>query len=239
MLVLKSKPFKPMKLAFESNLQYQQEAIKSITDLFEGQPLEDSSIKSEISEMDTYAHIYSYGNRLVISEEQLLSNLQSIQDRNEIPVADRLNGMHFSVEMETGTGKTYVYLRTIYELNQLYGFKKFVIVVPSVAIREGVQVREPEVQDARPKDRMLEFRAVIVGPIAQALKLMRDRTRGWRDVEDGAGGVVMHHHIVIGAQLANIGGVLKRAFRQRCLDADDLRRALEICAVRDLPADAV
>ena len=127
-----------MKLAFESNLQYQQEAIKSITDLFEGQPLEDSSIKSEISEMDTFAHIYSYGNRLVISEEQILSNLQSIQDSNEIPVADRLSGMHFSVEMETGTGKTYVYLRTIYELNKLYGFKKFVIVVPSVAIREGV-----------------------------------------------------------------------------------------------------
>jgi type III restriction enzyme len=46
--------------------------------------------------------------------------------------------MHFSVEMETGTGKTYVYLRSIYELNKLYGFKKFVIVVPSVAIREGV-----------------------------------------------------------------------------------------------------
>lgn len=127
-----------MKLAFESNLQYQQEAIKSITDLFEGQPLEDSSIKSEISEMDTFAHIYSYGNRLVISEEQLLKNLQSVQLHNEIPVAVSLNGMHFSVEMETGTGKTYVYLRTIYELNKLYGFKKFVIVVPSVAIREGV-----------------------------------------------------------------------------------------------------
>jgi type III restriction enzyme len=47
-------------------------------------------------------------------------------------------GMNFSVEMETGTGKTYVYLRTIYELNKLYGFKKFVIVVPSIAIREGV-----------------------------------------------------------------------------------------------------
>ena len=127
-----------MKLAFESNLQYQQEAIKSITDLFEGQPLEDSSIKSEISELDTYAHIYSYGNRLVISEDQILRNLQSIQQRNEIPVADKLMGMHFSIEMETGTGKTYVYLRSIYELNKLYGFKKFVIVVPSVAIREGV-----------------------------------------------------------------------------------------------------
>ena len=127
-----------MKLTFESNLQYQQEAIKSITDLFEGQPMEDSSIKSEISELDTYAHIYSYGNRLVISEDQILKNLQSIQKLNEITVTDKLNGMHFSVEMETGTGKTYVYLRSIYELNKLYGFKKFVIVVPSVAIREGV-----------------------------------------------------------------------------------------------------
>lgn len=127
-----------MKLTFESNLQYQQEAIKSITDLFEGQPMEDSSIKSEISELDTYAHIYSYGNRLVISEDQILKNLQSIQKRNEITVDDKLNGMHFSVEMETGTGKTYVYLRSIYDLNKLYGFNKFVIVVPSVAIREGV-----------------------------------------------------------------------------------------------------
>jgi len=127
-----------MKLTFESNLQYQQEAIKSITDLFEGQPMEDSSIKSEISELDTYAHIYSYGNRLVITEDQILKNLQSVQKRNEINVVDKLNGMHFSVEMETGTGKTYVYLRSIYNLNKLYGFKKFVIVVPSVAIREGV-----------------------------------------------------------------------------------------------------
>jgi len=88
--------------------------------------------------LDTYAHIYSYGNRLVISEDQILKNLQNIQKRNEITVDGKLNGMHFSVEMETGTGKTYVYLRSIYELNKLYGFKKFVIVVPSVAIREGV-----------------------------------------------------------------------------------------------------
>jgi len=127
-----------MKLSFEPNLQYQQEAIKSITDLFEGQPLEDSLFQTELSELDTYANIYSYGNRLVISEEQILANLQSIQANNEIKVSDKLDGMHFSVEMETGTGKTYVYLRSVYELNKLYGFKKFVIVVPSVAIREGV-----------------------------------------------------------------------------------------------------
>jgi len=127
-----------MKLTFEPNLQFQQDAIKSITDLFEGQPMEASAFQSEISQLDTYANIYSYGNRLVISEEQILANLQSIQANNEIKVSDKLDGMHFSVEMETGTGKTYVYLRSIYELNKLYGFKKFVIVVPSVAIREGV-----------------------------------------------------------------------------------------------------
>ena len=127
-----------MKLSFESNLYYQQEAISSITGLFEGQPIGNGLMQIEISELDTYAHIYSYGNRLVISENQILENLQSIQKKNEINVSSQLEGMHFSVEMETGTGKTYVYLRTIYELNKLYGFKKFVIVVPSIAIREGV-----------------------------------------------------------------------------------------------------
>lgn len=127
-----------MKLTFESNLAYQQEAIKSITDLFEGQPLENSAFEFNLKEEGTLNLINGVGNNLVLSEEQILANLQSIQANNEIKVSDKLDGMHFSVEMETGTGKTYVYLRTIYELNKLYGFKKFVIVVPSVAIREGV-----------------------------------------------------------------------------------------------------
>ncbi|MFT4204797.1 MAG: DEAD/DEAH box helicase family protein [Chitinophagaceae bacterium] len=127
-----------MKLSFESNLQYQQEAIKSITDLFEGQPMEDSILEFNQKEEGVFDFIVGVKNNLVLSEEQILSNLQSIQTHNEINVSEALDGMHFSVEMETGTGKTYVYLRTIYELNKLYGFKKFVIVVPSVAIREGV-----------------------------------------------------------------------------------------------------
>ena len=76
---------------------------------------------------------------MTLSEEQIWNNVQTIQNRNGIKSNnDTLQGMNFSVEMETGTGKTYVYLRTVYELNKLYGFKKFVIVVPSVAIREGV-----------------------------------------------------------------------------------------------------
>lgn len=77
-------------------------------------------------------------NRLILSEDQILNNLQIVQSENQIPISKSLAGMNFSVEMETGTGKTYVYLRTIYELYKQYVFKKFVIVVPSVAIREGV-----------------------------------------------------------------------------------------------------
>jgi type III restriction enzyme len=127
-----------MKLSFESNLAYQQDAIQSIANLFEGQPLEDSIVELRLREEGTLNLINGVSNRLILSEEQILKNLQGVQAKNEMTVSDKLEGLHFSVEMETGTGKTYVYLRTIYELNKLYGFKKFVIVVPSVAIREGV-----------------------------------------------------------------------------------------------------
>ncbi len=127
-----------MKLTFEPNLQFQLDAIQSITGLFEGQPLEESIMEYHLNEKNSLNLINGVSNNLILSEEQILTNLQSIQEKNEITVSDTLEGMNFSVEMETGTGKTYVYLRTIYELNRLYGFKKFVIVVPSVAIREGV-----------------------------------------------------------------------------------------------------
>ncbi len=127
-----------MKLSFEPNLQYQQDAIKSITALFEGQPMEDSIVEFKLEEKGKLDLINGIGNKLVLSEEQVLENLQEIQTVNDICKTEKLDGFHFSVEMETGTGKTYVYLRTIYELFKQYGFKKFVIVVPSVAIREGV-----------------------------------------------------------------------------------------------------
>lgn len=127
-----------MKLTFESNLGYQQEAIQAVANLFEGQTLEDSDVQCNLNEACTLDLIAGIGNRLILSEEQILANLQKVQEQNDIPCSDTLEEMHFSVEMETGTGKTYVYLRTIYELNKKYGFKKFVIVVPSVPIREGV-----------------------------------------------------------------------------------------------------
>ena len=78
------------------------------------------------------------GNRLTLLDDELLKNLNDIQLRNGLPPSGSLASGDFTVEMETGTGKTYVYLRTIFELNKRYGFTKFVIVVPSVAIKEGL-----------------------------------------------------------------------------------------------------
>ncbi|MER8472746.1 DEAD/DEAH box helicase family protein [Mesorhizobium sp. M1328] len=78
------------------------------------------------------------GNRLTLLDDEIVANLNDIQLRNGLAPSSVLTSGDFTVEMETGTGKTYVYLRTIFELNKRYGFTKFVIVVPSVAIKEGV-----------------------------------------------------------------------------------------------------
>jgi type III restriction enzyme len=128
-----------MKLHFDGNQEYQIDAIRAVTDIFEGQPLSGGDFEFSLTETGSLLSEYGVGNRLTVSEEQIWENIKSIQQRNEINSENtELQGMNFSVEMETGTGKTYVYLRTIYELSKLYGFKKFVIVVPSIAIREGV-----------------------------------------------------------------------------------------------------
>lgn len=126
-----------LKLKFESNLQFQLDAINSIVDLFEGQPSDEVNFLLDKKKTE-FMEFAGVGNNLVLSEETILSNLKKIQDKNDLEISKKLEGMNFSVEMETGTGKTYVYLRTIFELNKKYGFKKFIIVVPSIAIKEGV-----------------------------------------------------------------------------------------------------
>jgi len=128
-----------MKLKFDPNQQFQIDAINAVTDLFDGQPLSESDLEIGFQRKDwIFQNELGVGNRLALDDSDLLKNVQSIQSRNVIEVTTILQGRHFSVEMETGTGKTYVYLRTIFELNKKYGFKKYVIVVPSIAIREGV-----------------------------------------------------------------------------------------------------
>ena len=128
-----------MKLKFDPELAYQIDAVEAVADLFDGQPIGQSSF--EISDTMPYGAVltaYGVGNNLTLTDEQLLANTNAIQERNDIENVKSLQGRDFSIEMETGTGKTYVYLRSILELNKRYGFKKFIIVVPSVAIREGV-----------------------------------------------------------------------------------------------------
>jgi type III restriction enzyme len=127
-----------MKIKFDDNQQYQLDAINAVVDLFEGQPLASGAYEFSLKNNDQLFSELGLGNCLTLAEDTLLENLRTVQRRDCISESNALDGMNFSVEMETGTGKTYVYLRTIHELHQRYGFRKFIIVVPSVAIREGV-----------------------------------------------------------------------------------------------------
>lgn len=132
-----------MKIKFDSNQQFQIDAVNSIVDIFEGLPINEGGIQISLSAKgqglfeNIQQNELGIGNNLSLSDEILLKNIHSVQTRNDIDKTPMLQGKNFSIEMETGTGKTYVYLRTIFELNKKYGFNKFVIVVPSVAIREG------------------------------------------------------------------------------------------------------
>ena len=130
-----------MKLHFEPNLDYQLQAIESVCDLFRGQEIcrtEFTVTKAAIgATSDLFDTGLGVGNRLTLLDDEVLANLADIQLRHGLPPSGVLTSGDFTVEMETGTGKTYVYLRTILELNKRYGFTKFVIVVPSVAIKEG------------------------------------------------------------------------------------------------------
>ncbi len=137
-----------MKLKFDPNQQFQQDAIKAAVDLFDGQPQDAGNFLTKLQERDVSEgfkllkldEVGAVGNNLVLDQEAVLQNLQNVQNRNGLQVNDKLDGdaMNFSIEMETGTGKTYVYLRTIFELSKKYNFTKFIILVPSVAIKEGV-----------------------------------------------------------------------------------------------------
>lgn len=133
-----------MEFRFDPDLDFQKAAIDSVADIFRGQETCRTNFTVAPITVEEQAKFSSMegdlgvGNRLRLLPEDILENVREIQLRNGLAPSEDLDGMNFTVEMETGTGKTYVYLRTIFELNRAYGFTKFVVVVPSVAIKEGV-----------------------------------------------------------------------------------------------------
>lgn len=157
-----------LKLQFNATLDYQKHAVQAVVDLFEEQPLAQDTFTVSVGQQTGgsqlsldgggFSGVAAVSNQLLLSHEQLFKNLRKVQESNNIVLSDKLLSTsfelkhedekgsysttkqvpHFSIEMETGTGKTYVYLRTLFELNKTYGFTKFIIVVPSVPVREGV-----------------------------------------------------------------------------------------------------
>ena len=134
-----------MKLQFKHQ-KFQADAAKAVVDVFSGQPYLTPTYMidrgSETRLTDTDEEFAGWANQKLIpalTDEMILERIRKIQRANQIKPSDKLEGRYnLTIEMETGVGKTYTYIKTMYELNKAYGWSKFIVVVPSVAIREGV-----------------------------------------------------------------------------------------------------
>ena len=138
-----------MKLKFKQQ-QYQNDATDAVVKCFEGQPkgsrkdLIDRRVvikdQGSLFEQTYEEEVVSFGNKKIeISDIELRKNINAVQRANGIIKGDYTGTDNFTIEMETGTGKTYTYIKTMYELNAHYGWSKFIVMTPSIAIREGVQ----------------------------------------------------------------------------------------------------
>ena len=134
-----------MKLKFKHQ-QFQIDAARAVTDVFQGQPNQAMQEfthdmgRSVDGSQDLFDVVGFRNQPIRVMTQQLLKNLWAIQTPAQLKPSEEvlLNDMRLTIEMETGTGKTYTYIKTMFELNRLYGWSKFIIVVPSIAIREGV-----------------------------------------------------------------------------------------------------
>ena len=136
-------------MEFKFKIQdYQTEAVQAVVDVFKGQPY-NNGLTYKMDMGKGFVSLFEedslgYGNNPVVLESvDLFSNITAIQRSSNIPQSESLSkelgACSLDVEMETGTGKTYVYIKTMFELNKKYGWSKFIVVVPSIAIREGVK----------------------------------------------------------------------------------------------------
>lgn len=137
-----------MKLQFK-NQQFQADAAQSVVNVFAGQPysmekylIDSGIVKSKQTEFLTEEHLGAANSKIILTDEKIFDNLQKVQRKNNLVPSERLEkidgGYNLTIEMETGVGKTYTYIKTMYELNKNFGWSKFIIIVPSIAIREGV-----------------------------------------------------------------------------------------------------
>lgn len=138
-----------MKLKFKHQ-QYQTDAVNAVVNCFLGQEKKvrknliarytEIKDKGEIWETKEEVEVISFGNnKITLNEIERRNNINEVQRINGLDYTSNSSLNDFTIEMETGTGKTYTYIKTMYELNKKYGFSKFIIMVPSIAIREGVQ----------------------------------------------------------------------------------------------------
>lgn len=132
-----------LQFKYSSDQEHQVKAVDAVAELFQGQEFLARDFSGSVARSGAQQQAFTVGhaNGVRVSVRQLTDNLHAVQEEHCLERTSKLTDgalRDFTVEMETGTGKTYVYVRTIYELNKRYGLTKFIIVVPSVAIREGV-----------------------------------------------------------------------------------------------------
>lgn len=131
--------------------KFQADAAKAVVDVFAGQPYLTPTYMMDrgsgnyqigVNEEQNFTGFSNQKIVLELSDRQILEQLNKVQRANQIRPSEKLegreNGYNLTIEMETGVGKTYTYIKTMFELNKHYGWSKFIVVVPSVAIREGV-----------------------------------------------------------------------------------------------------
>ena len=135
-----------MKIKFKKQ-RFQLDAVQSVVDCFKGQvkgfskfTLDRGRIKGDLEGQTVLMYEEGFKNKpIVVPEGDIFENIKKVQLQNGLKPSDKLEGKYnLTIEMETGTGKTYTYIRTMYELYKAYGWSKYIVVVPSIAIREGV-----------------------------------------------------------------------------------------------------